>query len=180
MHKTVMQRNTRDMAKRAPHRHSACLVVLLVLSVIITNACSSVECPLNNLVQMSFKLKGDVTSLPYTLTVSTPRQESNDTIVLNMISAVDSFILPISYIHPVDTFYFDLKGEGDIQLFDTIFISKENHQHFQSVDCAGSYYHNLKSATSTRHALDSISIHTPYVTNETHEAHIYIYFKNSL
>lgn len=144
------------------------------------SACSSIDCPLNSIVQTAYKLQGDVTALPYVLTVSVSRNDGNDTIVLNQISQVDSFCLPISYQHPADTLYFDVTTTEGEQYLDTVTLKKDDHQHFHSVDCAGSFFHTLNGVSTTRHALDSITIHSPHVTNEINEAHLYIYFKSDL
>lgn len=45
-------------------------------------ACSSIDCPLNNVVYAKYKLKGDVTKLEDYLTVTTKRADGNDTILL--------------------------------------------------------------------------------------------------
>lgn len=150
-------------------------IILLSLS-----ACTTIDCPLNSIVQTAYLLQGDVETLLYILTVSTPRIDENDTVVLNQISAVDSFILPISYTHPVDTFYFDTQTTTGAQFLDTITITKEDHQHFQSVDCAASYFHTLTKVETTHHAIDSIAIHAHHVTNNIREAHVYLYFKSNL
>ncbi|MBQ8047697.1 MAG: hypothetical protein IJ196_07215 [Prevotella sp.] len=143
-------------------------------------ACSSIDCPLNSIVQTAYKLQGDVESLPYILTVSTARNDGNDTVLLNQITAVDSFCLPISYQHPEDILYFSITTTGGDGYLDTVTIRKENFQHFTSVDCAGAYFHTITDVSATNHALDSIAIHRSRVTNEINEAHLYIYFKSDL
>ena len=154
---------------------------LYVISILFfISACSSIDCPLNNIVQTAYKLQGDVTSLPYVLTVSVSRNDGNDTVVLNQVSKVDSFCLPISYRHPADTLYFDVSTTEGKQYLDTVIVEKEDYQHFHSVDCAGSFFHNLTSVTATHFTIDSITIHSSHVTNEINEAHLYIYFKSDL
>lgn len=70
--------------------YTVCLVMALA-------ACSSIDCPLNNVVYAKYKLKGDVTKLEDYLTVTTKRADGNDTILLNLLQNTDSFSLPVSY-----------------------------------------------------------------------------------
>lgn len=151
-----------------------------LMLVLMAQACSSIDCPMDSIVQTAYRLKGDVARLPYVLTVSTPRWDENDTVVLNQVTAVDSFILPISYTHPADTFYFDTQTTEGSQYLDTIAVTKEDYQHFQSVDCAASYFHTLTRIETTNYAIDSAVIHTSRVTSNIQEAHVYLYFKNNL
>ena len=51
--------------------YTVCLVMALA-------ACSSIDCPLNNVVYAKYKLKGDVTKLEDYLTVTTKRADGND------------------------------------------------------------------------------------------------------
>ena len=162
------------------NRRKGIIPFYVTIGLLILSACSSIDCPMNSIVQTAYKTMGDVTTLPYTLTVSTPRHDGNDTVVLNQITAVDSFILPISYTHHADTFYFDTQTSEGAQYLDTVAVTKEDYQHFQSVDCAASYYHTLTKVETTTHAIDSIVIHSSHVTNNIPEAHVYLYFKNNL
>ena len=96
-------------------------------------ACSSIDCPLNNVVYAKYKLKGDVTKLEDYLTVTTKRADGNDTILLNLLQNTDSFSLPVSYGQTVDELCL-VRTNGDAIKRDTIWMEKTNEPHFESVD----------------------------------------------
>ena len=52
--------------------------------VLAITSCSTIDCPLNNTVTTSYKLKGDVAKLQDTLTITTPRTTSGDTVLLKI------------------------------------------------------------------------------------------------
>ena len=59
-------------------------------------------------------------------------------------------------------------------------IRKEDHPHFESVDCNPSFFHTLKAAETTRHGIDSIVIKYSTVNYDTTKEHLYIYFKSNI
>ena len=96
--------------------------------VFILMACSSVDCPLNNTVYTNYKLMGDVTKLPDPLTILTQRHDGTDTILINQLAQADSFSLPMSYGGNKDVLYFKTK-----EILDTVWVTKTNRPHFESV-----------------------------------------------
>lgn len=145
---------------------------LLVLPLLMLAACSSVDCPLNNTVYTNYKLMGNVTTLPDTLTISTTRHDGMDSVLINQQVNTDSFSLPISYGQDEDVFYFHANA-----LTDTVWVEKTNEPHFESVDCGLNYFHTLTGVRFTRHAIDSIVIHHKTVDYDVSSKHFYIYFK---
>ncbi|MGI6242845.1 MAG: DUF6452 family protein [Prevotella sp.] len=148
------------------------LQIYMILTVILLAACSSVDCPLNNTVYANYKLMGKVTTLPDTLTISTPRLDGFDTILINKQVNTDSFYLPMSYGQDVDILYFHTNT-----LLDTVWIEKTNQPHFESVDCGLNYFHTITGVRSTHNAIDSIVINKKEVTYDISQQHFYIYFK---
>lgn len=144
----------------------------MLLAVLVTVACSSVDCPLNNTVYANYKLMGRVTTLPDTLTISTTRQNGFDSVIINRQVGTDSFSLPMSYVQDEDVFYLRTNAT-----MDTIRLRKTNHPHFESVDCGLNYFHTLTGVTFTRHALDSVVIHHQEVTYDPTPKHLHVFFK---
>lgn len=146
------------------------------------SACSSIDCPLNNRTYASFKLAGDVTKLVDTLTVSTPRNIDNpeeDTVLINRLVDTDSLSLPMSYQRTEDIYIFTfVQKDTELNTIDTLWVSKENKPHFESVDCNPVMFHTIKDVRFTQRAIDSIKVNYNKVTYNDAKAHFLIYLKN--
>lgn len=146
------------------------------------SACSSIDCPLNNRTYASFKLAGDVTKLVDTLTVSTPRNIDNpeeDTVLINRLVDTDSLSLPMSYQRTEDVYIFTfVQKDTELKTIDTLWVSKENEPHFESVDCNPVMFHTIKDVRFTQRAIDDIKVNYNKVTYNDAKAHFLIYLKN--
>ncbi len=146
------------------------------------SACSSIDCPLNNRTYASFKLAGDVTKLVDTLTVSTPRNIDNpeeDTVLINRLIDTDSLSLPMSYQRTEDIYIFTfVQKDTELKTIDTLWVSKENEPHFESVDCNPVMFHTIKDVRFTQRAIDDIKVNYNKVTYNDAKAHFLIYLKN--
>ena len=146
------------------------------------SACSSIDCPLNNRTYASFKLAGDVTKLVDTLTVSTPRNIDNpeeDTVLINRLVDTDSLSLPMSYQRTEDIYIFTfVQKDTELKTIDTLWVSKENKPHFESVDCNPVMFHTIKDVRFTQRAIDDIKVNYNKVTYNDAKAHLLIYLKN--
>ena len=146
------------------------------------SACSSIDCPLNNRTYASFKLAGDVTKLVDTLTVSTPRNIDNpveDTVLINRLVDTDSLSLPMSYQRTEDIYIFTfVQKDTELKTIDTLWVSKENKPHFESVDCNPVMFHTIKDVRFTQRAIDDIKVNYNKVTYNDAKAHFLIYLKN--
>ena len=148
----------------------------MVCLVAVLAACSSVDCPLNNVVYAKYKLMGNVTRLEDVLTVSTHRADGSDTILLNMQQRADSFNLPMSYGLATDEIYLTRTADS-YTLRDTIWIDKTNEPHFESVDCGVNYFHTITAVRATTNNIDSVKINNRNVSYNADKAHIYIYYR---
>lgn len=148
---------------------------LLSLSLLLS--CSSIDCPLNNTVSAVYTLGGKVSSLGATdtLTIWTIRGDGKDTL-LNRYTSVHTFTLPLSYHQPTDVLIMCFTDTLGTQILDTLYVSKTNDPHFESVDCSPSYFHQLTNLQCTHHMLDSVSIAKPAVNYDTNSTHINLYF----
>ncbi|HEY9550684.1 MAG TPA: DUF6452 family protein [Prevotella sp.] len=149
------------------------LIVLLALS-----ACSTINCPLNNVVGTYYKLGGEVKRLGGELTVTTATNNGNDTVVLNRAAAVDSFALPISYTNKEDVFTLQLVKTDGTKITDRIRVEKENYEHFESTDCSPAFFHRITGVNHTENMIESIEINNANVTYDSSKAHFIIRFKS--
>lgn len=151
--------------------------LLVWLQLLLICGCSSLDCPLNSTVYCRYVLAGPVTTLPDTLTVSTVPEGKSDPVLLNRWVEKSDFILPMSYVHPVDVLFFTFTNStGSIR--DTVRISKLDQSHFESIDCTPAFFHTLTSVEHTTHAIDSIIINKSKVTYDTTGGNLRIYLKS--
>ena len=61
---------------------------------------------------------------------------------------------------------------------DTVTVVKTNRKHFESIDCAPSFFHTIRNVTYTRNAIDSIVINNPEVNYDPSKEHFRVYFKS--
>ena len=157
-------------------------LVVAMIAGLGLSACSSIDCPLNNRTYASFKLAGDVTKLVDTLTVSTPRNIDNpeeDTVLINRLVDTDSLSLPMSYQRTEDIYIFTfVQKDTELKIIDTLWVSKENEPHFESVDCNPVMFHTIKDVRFTQRAIDDIKVNYNKVTYNDAKAHFLIYLKN--
>lgn len=152
----------------------------MAAALLIASACSSIDCPLNNLVYTSYALydsDGRKDTLRDTLTISTDRTDGSDSVIINRDTRVTGFSLPISHAHPQDVFFVEVKGENSFT-YDTLTVSKENTPHFESVDCGPSFFHTITGVECTNNAIDSVVINNRDVNYDTSKKHFHIYFKH--
>ena len=150
----------------------------LLAMVLIVLGCSTIDCPLNNRVYAKYKLAGEVKTLNKTLTIAADLGDGNDSVIINKAEKTDSFELPMSYSMPIDTFYIDINGTTT-NLRDTIAVTKTDMPHFESVDCSPAIFHKITAINYTQHAIDSIVIKQPNVTNNVTKSNFFIYFKSA-
>lgn len=157
-------------------------LVVAMIAGLGLSACSSIDCPLNNRTYASFKLAGEVTKLVDTLTVSTPRNIDNpeeDTVLINRLVDTDSLSLPMSYQRTEDIYIFTfVQKDTELKTIDTLWVSKENEPHFESVDCNPVMFHTIKDVRFTQRAIDDIKVNYNKVTYNDAKAHFLIYLKN--
>ena len=155
------------------------LFALLLLDI----SCSSIDCPVQNVVATVYALKksdGTAETLKNaSLTVTTRRKNGTDTIILDNVTDISRFQLPIGYSNPEDTLLFSIKKDTETYA-DTVYIKKENMPHFESVDCNISYFHTISDIRlGSHHAIESISINKPEVNYDLSTEHLHIVFKTT-
>ena len=161
-------------------RLRAHLTASLSILLLLLTACSSIDCPVQNTVYTVYTLhKSDLSTDTLngdTLTVYSRRHNGSDTLLLNQITAVTQFTLPMGYSNPEDTLYFYLKV-ADGETTDTVWIKKENQPHFESVDCSAAFFHHITAVRHTRNGIDSIAINKSTVNYDGNTEHFHLYLK---
>ena len=147
-------------------------------------ACSSIDCPVNSIVETVYNVYdsvGSELSLSDTLTVTSTRKDGIDSTVLNKLVGKSSFNLPISYSHPEDifVFHFDNNEKDSLHVTDTVWVKKDDYPHFESVDCNSIFFHTITGIRYTQNYIDSIVIKNPSVTYDHNTVHFYLYPKSS-
>jgi len=145
-------------------------------------ACSSSDCPLNNVVlkKMNFyTTDGSSLTITDTLTITV-----RDSVILNHATDESTVSLPMSYAADTDTLVLHFTPKGsDYSATDTIIISKTNEPHFVSLECAKVINHTItdvkwsrRTPTAThRFAIDSIGVKNKVVNTDAKE-NLQIYF----
>lgn len=157
---------------------TVCCVSAIMLLVFSFAACSSIDCTMNNSVYTNYSLRtpdGKVDTLKLTCTISTNRTDGSDSVLINKDTNITQFSLPISNAHPCDSFFVELSAD-DVLSLDTVVVEKEDHMHFESTDCAASFFHDITGVSTTHYAIDSVAVVNHEVTYDTSKKHFYIYF----
>lgn len=177
---TLMNNHDHNTKGIRPMRNGALAPLCIIVVLLLLAACSSIDCPMNNLVYTQYQLMradGQADTLSDTLTVYTNRHDGSDSVIINLEVGAKVLDLPISYAQAVDSFFIVTKDTLTKTVFrDTLTVEKENRIHFESTDCGVSYFHKLTSVNSTKHRIDSVRIINPDVNYETSRKHFYIYF----
>lgn len=168
--------------------------IAIILFIALLAACTSIDCPVQNAVYTVYSLKkadGSSDTLKTdTLWVWTPKAngtsasgdnvfDNNDTVLINRLygDKATSFSLPISYTLPEDTLCLLLCDKDKNMFSDTIFVKKENHPHFESVDCQASYFHTITAVRWTSRFIESVVINNPNVNYDVSTEHFHLYLK---
>lgn len=157
--------------------------LVCIVAALAAVSCSSIDCPLNNRTYMSLKLTGNKAVLEDTLTIAIQRSADNpeeDTVLINRQTGLDSLSVPMSYARTEDVYYLTLvQKDTRKKTVDTIRVTKQNEQHFESIDCAPAVFHTIEGVRFTQHAIEDIKINNNKVTYNDPKAHLLIYIKNS-
>lgn len=148
------------------------LMTAFVMSLV---ACSSIDCPVQNIVSVQYTIcdhNGVEYQLEDYLTIYSERSDGSDTTLLNLVTGISDFSLPISYSHPEDILVF-VFAESDFTVMgsDTVWIKKQDIPHFESVDCSAAFFHEITDVRHTRHYIDSLVLLNRSVTYDQSTVH---------
>ena len=154
------------------------LLPAALIAAAVLFSCTTIDCPLNNLVHTKFVMMGDVDTLKDTLNVIALRQDGTDTILYNLGVNTTSLSLPISYQQTEDQLVFLVTDTTTkVTTSDTLRITKLNSPHFESTECPPTFFHEITAVSTTHHQIDSVVINNPHVDNDNQKEHIYIYYR---
>ncbi len=184
------------------HQRHHCLLLFLIGVLLMATACSSIDCVLSNSIKTSYgfyKSDGTPDTLKDTLYVIISKQapEIKDTIINRDVN-ISNLRVHISYESPEDVYYIvrtfpytytqtiidEYGSESEVttqytaMIADTVTISKENHKHFESIECNPAYFHTIKGINYTQNGIDSIVINHREVNQDVTKEHLHIYFKS--
>lgn len=148
-----------------------------LIAAALVAACSSVDCPLYKTVEAKYVLAGEVDMLHDTLSITTTKVDGKDTLLLNRLTAATEFKLQMSHRQPADIFVFAFTDTLHHTVTDTVTIEKTDTPHFESVDCAPTFFHTITNVRWTTNAIDSIAISKAQVTYDNTKGHLLLYLK---
>ena len=149
---------------------------LFYVSLVMLAACSSIDCPLNNVVLLKggfYSANGDTLALALTdtMTVTTQGITENgkeEVLIVNQLSGKHTFSMALSYEGREDEYHFHFWGD-DYDVRDTVRVTKENTPHFESPDCPTGMFHRITSVRATNTFIDSVTITQPLVNYDQAE-----------
>ena len=160
------------------------IIALLITHFSLLISCSSIDCPVQNLVYTRYMLyqpngKPDTLDLD-TMWVKTRKANGKDSTVLNSLCGDNAtgFSLPISHTQSEDKFLVLMRKYGQTvgYYYDSIIVKKEDYPHFESVDCQPSYFHKITGVRCLGNIIDSVVIKNPTVNYDTKSSeHFRIY-----
>ena len=148
--------------------------------------CSSIDCPLNNVVGLNAGLRSAATGATYTLQDTlTITAAGTDSVLLNRATGIASLGLPLKYFGTTDTLRFRFSDAQGRVATDTLYISHDNIPILRS-GLPVLMFHKLGKIRWTSHALsqmpvtiDSIVVVRPLVDYQNAE-NIRIYLRTAI
>ena len=142
--------------------------------IVATEACSSINCQLNNTVYTTLGFYQDTTtstavSLLDTLTITAA---GTDSILINQEYSASSVELPMSYGGDVDQLIFSCASLGA----DTLWIYHTNYPYYETPECGTAVFHDITRVESTHNFILTTKIVKSSV-NYDGEENVMIYFK---
>lgn len=156
-------------------------IIVAAACIMTLAACSSIDCPLNHSVCIKMQFAPPVDTLHDTLTIFTPVDISNpekDTVLINRVVNITSVSVPMSYSRSEDAFVLDItQTDTRLHTLDTIWVTKEDEPHFESVDCSPTFFHTITGVRHTNTVIESVKINYNKVTYDDAQPHLLIYLK---
>lgn len=140
---------------------------LLAISAATLTSCNSTDCPLDNIVALTYGLYDKDTEAAYTipetyyLTVTTTQGKE----LLNLAQSIKSFSIPLSAAGTRDTLLFHFKDAAtNAEAVDTLIYEKTNEPHFENIDCPAAVFHTLGKLSWTTHDASVLPLGIDHVT----------------
>lgn len=158
------------------------LIYGIIIALFTVTACTSINCPVNNLVMTHYGLQkpdGSTDTLGVdTLWVWIENGEGiDDTLVNSLYGSKTNFSIPVSYTLPEDMVCTSLHDNNGNEWLDTIWLKKENYPHFEGVDCQSNYFHTLTGVRSSHRIIDTVIINKTDVNYDGSTPHLFLRLK---
>ena len=143
---------------------------IAALVAVLLAACTSLDCPVNNMVETVYSLQNS--------------DGSPDTLIINSLCGTKAtkFSIPLSHTQSEDNLTIIIRdtciNTGQHEWRDNIQVKKENRPHFEGVDCKATYFHTLTSVQSTHDIIDTVIINKSEVTYDASTAHFLLRLKD--
>lgn len=152
----------------------------IVLLLILTAACESIECTITNVVYATYGFyaveDGETTAVTVLDTI-TVTAAGTDSVLVNKYYSQSEVELPMSYTAETDTLVFQFTDSLGYSRYDTIWVTKENTQHYESPDCPAAMFHYVTGVAWTHNLIDSVVIVKPDIDYNVTE-NFQIYFRS--
>ena len=142
-------------------------------------SCDDIDCTLNNTVECKLAFydgAGNAVQIKDTLDIYA---EGIDLPLFNKGTEIGSIGIPLSYFKGKDTLQLVVYGDG-YMYEDWLVITKQNIEHFESLNCPVKMFHTLTDVSVTGESfIDSVSITNPKVEyNNGENIKIYLHSGN--
>ena len=145
--------------------------VLALGGMTMTNACTNIECPLNNTVYATYNIYGTDSLKSFSITDTlTVTAVGTDSVLYNKGIGISTFTLPMSYTGAADTLLFTWTDTSGNTGTDTLVIAHTNRVHFESLDCNTTVFHtvtgvkwSVSEASSSPMQIDSVEVINPEI-----------------
>lgn len=148
-------------------RHKSIIIAMLLT--LLTGACDSVDCSLNNTVfcYISFyNGEGQKVAISDTLSIYA---HGTDQVLFNRGVGKSDIAIPMSYYNEEDTLTF-MVWNNEYSLEAEIAVNKTNTEHFESPDCPAKMFHNINYAyIYGGNIIDSVVVVKPSVNYQRDE-----------
>ena len=125
---------------------------IVCASLVLLVSCSSIDCPLNNVVGLKAGLRSAATGASYTLQDTlTITAAGTDSVLLNRATGIASLGLPLKYFGTTDTLRLRFSDAQGRVATDTLYIS-------QNQDCPVLMFHKIGKIRWTSHDLSQMPV----------------------
>lgn len=147
------------------------------------SACTSINCPLDNIVvwTMAFYDSEEEVAVELPVLLSVDAEGAGN--LYNMGTSLKSVALPMSMKAPTDTLYLRWQIAEDTPVVtDTLYIDHTNNPHFEAIDCPAAIFHTITDTRLAPHSdatfpiiIDSVSIRRHQVDyNDVENIRLYL------
>ncbi len=153
---------------------------LALTNILFITGCNEVACPLNNTIYATYAFyatdENNELQTVQVLDTLTITAAGTDSILINRETGASQLHLPLSHKGETDTLIFTFSNAAGSINRDTVWISKNSSEYFESPDCPTVMFHQITGVRSTHKIIDSIYTENPNIDyNATENFKIVLY-----